>query len=216
MQQQIQASQDLSNQAMYQLQNMGVDTSQMTQFQPYTAPQSSQQAAAAPAATSPQFNFGGGGTSDPGYGAATTGSSTGGLNVSSLLGLLGGLPQPPNLSMQMPTIGTDGAFANMPGGVPTRLNPAPVITDQQMNQMLNQATSNNARQAATQQEAAREAMTGNGFSAGSGALGDVNRLIDAQRMNADTQAYSQIPLNAAQLNNQSMLQQMGLNLQGQQ
>jgi len=158
------------------------------------------------------FNFGG--TPATGTTQQTTATSVGSSN--SLLSLLGGLPQPPSLQITPPTVDASGNFANMPGGEAIRSAIQPVLNSQQIGQLQNQATGQNAQQAATAENLARENMAARGFSAGSGALGDTNQQIAAARMMADTQANSQIPIGAAKLNNDSMMQQLGLNLQGQQ
>lgn len=141
-----------------------------------------------------------------------------GMSFQGLLGLLGQIPQMPNLSniIQAPQVNAQGGFENQPGGQPIRMDIQPVITGQQQQQLINQATANNARQAATAKNNALENMTARGFSSGSGALGATNNQIDAARMMADTNAYSQIPLGAQQQNTAAAMQQMGMNLQGQQ
>lgn len=158
------------------------------------------------------FNFGG----TPAAGTAQQTTATSGGSSNSLLSLLGGLPQPPSLQITPPTVDASGNFANMPGGEAIRSAIQPVLNSQQISQLQNQATGQNAQQAATAENLARENMAARGFSAGSGALGDTNQQIAAARMMADTQANSQIPIGAAKLNNDSMMQQLGLNLQGQQ
>lgn len=176
--------------------------------------QQQQQQSQAPAQQSSAQSFDFGGTTATGTTQQNTATSGGSSN--SLLSLLGGLPQPPDLQITPPTVDANGNFANMPGGEAIRSAIQQVLNSQQIGQLQNQATGQNAQQAATAENLARENMAARGFSAGSGALGDTNQQIAAARMMADTQANSQIPIGAAKLNNDSMLQQLGLNLQGQQ
>lgn len=168
--------------------------------------------AAATTQSGQNFNFGG----TPASGTTQQTTATSGGSSNSLLSLLGGLPQPPDLQITPPAVDASGNFANMPGGEAIRSAIQPVLNSQQIGQLQNQATGQNAQQAATAENLARENMAARGFSAGSGALGDTNQQIAAARMMADTQANSQIPIGAAKLNNDSMMQQLGLNLQGQQ
>lgn len=118
----------------------------------------------------------------------------------------GAAPTGPQLNLNLPTVGQDGSFAGMAGGAPPPKMSVPLVSDQQMNQMLNQAYSQNAQASAGNMQNFADSVAGRGFSTQSSAVGDYQQMQDFARMNADMQAYSQIPLSVQRMNADYMLQ----------
>jgi hypothetical protein len=150
---------------------------------------------------------GGGGT-----GTGGEGTGTGGGGTIPTFGIPE-IPAAPELNpitfgdpANLPTVDPNGNFGGMPGGETPGSFSSPVITQQQQNQLLNQAYSQNARELAggvigqTEEAAARGLAQGSGVNQGA-----MNRL-NLNRMMADTMASTQIPLQAAQMNAQQALE----------
>jgi hypothetical protein len=155
----------------------------------------------------PPTSGGGGGT-----GTGGGGTGTGGGGTIPTFGIPE-VPAAPELNpitfgdpANLPTVDPNGNFGGMPGGETPGSFSSPVITQQQQNQLLNQAYSQNARELAggvigqTEEAAARGLAQGSGVNQGA-----MNRL-NLNRMMADTTASVQIPLQAAQMNAQQALE----------
>lgn len=125
-------------------------------------------------------------------GTSAIGSPTSNMNT----GIGATTNNPPSLG------GGSNPFLQLIQGMPR----GPLVNAQQQQQMLNSALAGNAASASQQRNAAQGSMASRGWSPSSPALGRQNNLIDYQRMNADTQARTQIPLQVAQANGQYGLQ----------
>ena len=82
----------------------------------------------------------------------------------------------------------------------------PVLGDQQIQQLINQATGANARQHGTTMRDALQNFGGRGMAGSSPAMRGVGARADLARAMADTSARTQIPIDAARLNVESAIQ----------
>jgi hypothetical protein len=97
-----------------------------------------------------------------------------------------------------------GSFSTGSSSAPSY---SPLISSQQQDQMLNSAMAGNAQTAASSMNRARQSLGARGWAPTSPALGAMQQRTDFNRMNADTTARTQIPLQVAQANAQYGLQQ---------
>lgn len=115
---------------------------------------------------------------------------------------VGQAPGQPTITPWSPTVGSDGAFAGMPGGQAPSYNFAPLYGQDQIQGMVNRAMGQNAATEAAANRDAYEQMAGRGFSTDSSAIGAGENRTSLNRMLADTQAQAQIPIQAQQANAQ--------------
>lgn len=101
------------------------------------------------------------------------------------------------------------------GGLTNVMTPqipvTPFLSDQQGNQLLNQALGANASQHAGAIQRGRESLASRGFSSNSPALQSISAQADMNRALADTAARTNIPISVARQNADYMLQAMGEN-----
>ena len=82
----------------------------------------------------------------------------------------------------------------------------PVLNDQQVQQMINRATSANAQQHGTTMRDALQNFGGRGMAGSSPAMRGVGSRADLTRAMADTAARTQIPIDASRLNVEAAIQ----------
>lgn len=104
-------------------------------------------------------------------------------------------------------MGQMGGQGQMVGGTTAPqpdFNPSPIYTDQQMQQQVNAARSQNDARTATQQRLLTDSTAARGFGGQSPAVMALSRQLGMQNMAANATAAREIPFQAAQANADSM------------
>lgn len=182
--------------------------------------------------SNPNAKYGGGGYGEPAGepgGTPQANNSTGSMDYLKSIGYTP--PQVPAVQGQggagVPGIGGGGTMAagggmsqsggmtNM-GGIPTpppAVQSGDVITQQMQNQMINQAQSQNAKNYAGATAQAQSQLAGRGWNPRGPGMQYNNQMQNAayNKSVADTQAYYQVPMQAAQANAQYKLGAAGAN-----
>jgi hypothetical protein len=158
-------------------------------------------------------------------GGGTGGGSGGGYSYG---GMIGAPPPAPSVTVpqvnlqapqqvqvggDLPSMYDEQGRAIMPGGTtPNRMN-VPLITEQQQNQLINQAQGRNATEYEGMVRDMNEGLAARGLSSDSAAAsGTINRLA-LNRALADTQASTSVPIQTQQANAGYLLSAAGVDAQ---
>jgi len=157
---------------------------------------------------------GGSGTTSGGSGSGGSGSGgSGGFEWPDFEDIFGDLF--PNGTPTIPGGGTGGGTGGAGGGLTNVMTPQipldPIFTPDMIRQMTNRAVGGNETTYATEMENARRGFGNSGFSTNSPALRDVGNRLDLNRQIANTQARTQVPIQAAQANASHILQSLAEN-----